>query len=473
MKDESGHEVAHSVFGAAEIAFAGGTGKREEEDRDEELRRVGVGEMMEGYPPELVVPREMGRERDVEEGLIRSEGGDDGARGDGEDDALGHGRVDERHSRCAVRSPPRSAPYKGSRAALCILVLTTPRRIHFNPRCALHQSDRVHRQDRLQVEARRKMQSNPAARYNSDPHALLARPAAPPNPFAAPPNPFAPAGAASAAPIPNPFPPAASTSQIPARARPIKPAKRIDSAAPGFRPHDSPLPGFPQRGMGSNRFQQPPNGKIPLSSLGISVPPLSAITDPRYQAMYTTYPSRMRLGTSSLMQPNYLAVSTNAGDASAGTSAPRRPRHVVNYAEIEGLEDSEDETNDVEGVHTRKRPAPPGMVPKRNGGESETSKPQWGDGKSYLGVPAPEHLVLVQRATPTKHGNLSVRSAPFVWYMLTSAIARRMSWRFRRPRNRFSCRYISISTLIRSRSEIPSSGMLVVRFCTSSRLDYY
>ena len=256
------------------------------------------------------------------------------------------------------------------------------------------------------------MQSNPAAHYPSAQNPL---PLPPPNPFAPPPNPFGPAPTTIPNPfppaIPNPFPPTASSSsfapQTSSRARQIKPAKRIDPAAPPPRYYDSPASHFSNRG---NNTSRPPTAKVPLSSLGPSVPPLSLIADARYQAMYTTYPSRMRLGTSSLMQPNYLAVSTNGGDpaATASVSAPRRPRHVVNYAEIEGLEDSEDETNDNEGMGTRKRPAPPGMVPKRNGGESDASKPQWGDGKSYLGVPPPEHLVIVQRANATKHSNLLV-----------------------------------------------------------------
>lgn len=324
------------------------------------------------------------------------------------------------------------------------------------------------------------MQSNPAARYVSDQNPL---PLPPPNPFAPPPNPFGPAPTTIPNPfssaVSNPFPPTASSStstpQISSRGRQIKPARRIDPTAPPPRYYDSPASHYSNRG---NTTSRPPTAKVPLSSLGLSVPPLSLIADARYQAMYTTYPSRMRLGTSSLMQPNYLAVSTNGGDpaTTASGSAPRRPRHVINYAEIEGLEDSEDETNDNEGMGTRKRPAPPGMVPKRQG-ESDTSKAQWGDGKSYLGVPPPEHLVIVQRATTTKHGNLSVRSltsrcAMLIWVRE----ARRMSWNCKRARNLYSFRYTSTSTSIRSRSGIPSSGMQVVGSepsCSGNKTDLF
>lgn len=152
-----------------------------------------------------------------------------------------------------------------------------------------------------------------------------------------------------------------------------------------------------------------PPKPVPLSSSHVPVPPLSRIAEARYQALYTTYPARMRLGTSSLMQPNYLAAS-GTGTNTPGAADRKRGRLAVNYAEMEGLEDSEDDSNDAEGRAARRAAAaagPGGMVPKRAlGVQGPGDKAVWGDGKSYLGVPPPGNLVSVQLAKVTRHGAL-------------------------------------------------------------------
>ena len=149
--------------------------------------------------------------------------------------------------------------------------------------------------------------------------------------------------------------------------------------------------------------------RVQLSSSALPVPPLSRIAEPRFQAMYSTYPARMRLGTSSLMQPNAFAAS-GTGTSTPGPPVSSKRSRVINYAEIEGLEDSEDESNDSD-VKAAKRAAFGGMVPKRvlalGGGSTEKDK-VWGDGKSYLGVLPPGNLVVVQSVKPTKHVPLCV-----------------------------------------------------------------
>lgn len=142
--------------------------------------------------------------------------------------------------------------------------------------------------------------------------------------------------------------------------------------------------------------------RVPLSNSALPVPPLSRVSEDRFQAMYTTYPARMRLGVSPLMQPNYLAAAGNGststpGGAERGSSGigNKRVRTAVNYAEIEGGVGEEEEG---------------GMVPKRALGLLQTGagaeKAVWGDGKSYLGVLPPGDLVVVQQAKLTKYQTL-------------------------------------------------------------------
>jgi chromatin structure-remodeling complex subunit SFH1 len=146
-----------------------------------------------------------------------------------------------------------------------------------------------------------------------------------------------------------------------------------------------------------------PPSKVPLSSTAAPVPPLTAIADPRNQAMYTTYPARMRLGTSSLMQPNYLAA-TGTGTNTPGGGSSKRGRTAINYAEIEGLEDSDDDSNDSEAKLGKRSNLSGGLTPKRLlGVQPVGEKAVWGDGKSYLNVLPPGNLVVVQLARVTKH----------------------------------------------------------------------
>ncbi|GAA6028184.1 hypothetical protein JCM8097_006903 [Rhodosporidiobolus ruineniae] len=163
------------------------------------------------------------------------------------------------------------------------------------------------------------------------------------------------------------------------------------------------------------RGPPPPPQRHPLSTAGNAVPPLTRITGPgneAKQAMFTTYPARMRLGTSALMQPNAFASQTQLPSGSAtGANTPvigaKRQRSTVNYAELEQfpaeLDDEEDDEaqarkrggSGTPGVQQGKKAAAP-AVPT----PAAPPKPEvWGDGKSYLGVLPPGNLVQVQ---PTK-----------------------------------------------------------------------
>ncbi|GAA5854434.1 hypothetical protein JCM8547_001821 [Rhodosporidiobolus lusitaniae] len=168
----------------------------------------------------------------------------------------------------------------------------------------------------------------------------------------------------------------------------------------------------------------PPPQKHPLSALPAAVPPLTRITgagNEAKQALFTTYPARMRLGTSPLMQPTAFAPQANggAGGAGTGSSTPvagaKRQRSTINYAELEQFPDALDEmVSDEEGAPARKRGASgtPGVQGKKGGAAAAAAaavvaappKPEvWGDGKSYLGALPPGNLVQVQPAKQARH----------------------------------------------------------------------
>lgn len=175
----------------------------------------------------------------------------------------------------------------------------------------------------------------------------------------------------------------------------------------------------------------PPPQQHPLSDSPKVVFPLTRITGPgneAKQATFTTYPTRMRLGTSSLMQPNAFASQAQAATPAPGTGANtpmggvKRQRTTVNYAELEQFPDVLDEMiSDEEGGPPRKRgpSGTPGLQPKKNllSGAVTPAKPEvWGDGKSYLGSLPPGNLVQVQPVKQTKHLPTYVLVLPFSRY---------------------------------------------------------
>ena len=201
------------------------------------------------------------------------------------------------------------------------------------------------------------------------------------------------------------------TPQVSSRGRTIKPSKPFSQmqSTPKGPPPTTATPAFARAGSSSLNPNAPrPSTRVPLSHSGVPVPPLTRVADSRFQALHSTYPSRMRLGTSSLMQPNAFAAS-GTGTSTPGPVASSKRARVINYAEIEGLDDSDDESNDAE-VKAR-RAVFGGMVPKRLmalAGGGDGKEKVWGDGKSYLGVLPPGNLVVVQSVKPTKHVALCV-----------------------------------------------------------------
>ncbi|GAA5925861.1 Sfh1p [Sporobolomyces koalae] len=157
-----------------------------------------------------------------------------------------------------------------------------------------------------------------------------------------------------------------------------------------------------------------------LGTTAHPVLPLTRITQAGHegkQGMFTSYPTRMRLGTSSLMQPSALAPAAAAVQAAveggvptrgSGTSTPiglgpgagKRQRSTVNYAELGQISDPEDDDPD-EPRSKRGTSGVPGIVPKKALVERDLQP--WGDGKSYLGVLPPGNMVTVQPAVKTRH----------------------------------------------------------------------
>ena len=147
------------------------------------------------------------------------------------------------------------------------------------------------------------------------------------------------------------------------------------------------------------------------------------------QALHSTYPSRLRTGSTLLMQPVLSAISTTqgAGDGglrSVGGAAGRSRRSTaINYAEPpsgdEGLDagaiDSEDSDFIASGgVRTSIRRAgrPAGGTPYGRG------TPQPGGGgeldQSYLGMIPPSRFIVAKPVLPTAHEYLYVSIPPHI-----------------------------------------------------------
>ncbi|SCZ88006.1 BZ3500_MvSof-1268-A1-R1_Chr2-1g04129 [Microbotryum saponariae] len=195
----------------------------------------------------------------------------------------------------------------------------------------------------------------------------------------------------------------------------------------------------------SNRPVLPP--RFTLSSSAAAVPPLTPLANPHEygtrQALYTTYPARMRLGTSSLMQPSAAPSSNQNGNGSngnqpssssravspplAGIVLGKRTRAPVNYAEMTGfdltaagngrpsLAPSSSSNDLLRASSDGPDPAGAGNLASTTGNNTAATTTSttnakavvWGDGKSYLGTLPPGNLVIVQPAKMTRHGAFS------------------------------------------------------------------
>ena len=226
---------------------------------------------------------------------------------------------------------------------------------------------------------------------------------------------------------------AGSSTPVSRSGRFIRPVKQYvtqtqPQSAPSKPPRSSVLNPHHQN---SSRNANPPSIKHQLATTPQPVLPLTRITQTPHQAkqaMFTTYPTRMRLGTSSLMQPSALApaaalqAAVEAGQPvrGSGTSTPigggggvaggKRQRSTVNYAELGQLSDADDDDTD-EPRSKRGVSGVPGMQPKKSLVEGQLQ--MWGDGKSYLGVLPPANMVTVQPAVKTKHAASYVISSFF------------------------------------------------------------
>ncbi|KAM0791306.1 hypothetical protein ACM66B_005778 [Microbotryomycetes sp. NB124-2] len=201
-----------------------------------------------------------------------------------------------------------------------------------------------------------------------------------------------------------------------------------------------------------------PPARFQLSESTAPVLPMSRISETRYQAMYTTLPARMRLGTSLLMQPVVDHEALNAANAASvaaaslggggtpgyggadgsgpasgamtpsgtgvamtggTTTTGRRTRTTVNYAELEALNFHVDEDPPPLGTsNANQRSRRDSTVPAQGysngtpgpvaGAQPEPEAKQvWGDGKSYLGQMPPGNLLTVQLRGKTKHAYFS------------------------------------------------------------------
>ncbi|KAK4056719.1 Chromatin structure remodeling complex protein sfh1 [Microbotryomycetes sp. JL221] len=182
-----------------------------------------------------------------------------------------------------------------------------------------------------------------------------------------------------------------------------------------------------------------PPSKFQLSDATAPVLPMSRISAPRFQAMYTTLPARMRLGTSLLMQPaviheddlqmgqgaagvagNMLNMYGDGGQAGSGGSGAmtptaasgvgsRRTRTAVNYADLAAFQHHEDDGVAAHSQRSRRDSTLPASAPNgfasTPGAEVEGANVGnvWGDGKSYLGQMPPGNLMTVQARAKTKH----------------------------------------------------------------------
>lgn len=162
-------------------------------------------------------------------------------------------------------------------------------------------------------------------------------------------------------------------------------------------------------GNRSNSHHPPTTQSIMMNNNMNGSSPTTRVTTP--QASLTTYPSRMRFGVSSLVQPGATSIATadangastpgggSGGGGNGGQGGTGRGKGI-NYAELDGP-DSEDEEYTVRSNNRKKSSASSmGMVPKRGILHDGIVG---GDGNSYLGGSMPEDLISAQRAIPTKH----------------------------------------------------------------------
>lgn len=186
---------------------------------------------------------------------------------------------------------------------------------------------------------------------------------------------------------------------------------------PSYPSSSSHLASAPNSGVGTNpRSNDMSRTRAPRPVFPSSdpVPPFYGISSTH--GTYSTYASRLKLGTTSLIQPILAGSappatpSTQNNAGSVGLSG-RRSRNVVNYAELDGMNedgDGEDEGDEefTTSSRTRGTPAsnrraipPPPVPPVEKPPIPAPALPT----RTYLGEPPPGNLVMVKPAIRTRH----------------------------------------------------------------------
>jgi chromatin structure-remodeling complex subunit SFH1 len=194
----------------------------------------------------------------------------------------------------------------------------------------------------------------------------------------------------------------------------LRPAGQIRPPRPASVPTPQAAP--PPHPIFGHRAPPPPR---PLNPKRSDPPHFAADLNARhhYQAAFTTYPSRLRLGLTSLMQPigpggqTTSAVSTQPSQTSvfqSGSVLGKRQRQVVNYAEMENFDDLED--NATSGDDEQPRSARIAAMNARKAAQAQASGQSTpgtatplGGGKTYLGQLPPSNMIMVEPAKKTRH----------------------------------------------------------------------
>ncbi|KZT60131.1 hypothetical protein CALCODRAFT_492894 [Calocera cornea HHB12733] len=231
------------------------------------------------------------------------------------------------------------------------------------------------------------------------------------------------------APIPPPLKPSlqpSTSANLTPSSGPIRrsarsrPASQNATPAPGTPAGNGRYQPYPQRTASTPAAQTPATAAAPAAAAGtttpqpqaqyaqVALPPMPMgpnphIPRPAKQALISTFPSRLRTGTTLLVQPMHLTPSSGP---SAGTAAAQSHSHsqaaadvtrgrrgkAINYAELDSFssEDDEDEDEDEAGSDY----AGEGAGAPGTGGAGKTQKKESTElDRSWLGEPPPGRFV--------------------------------------------------------------------------------
>lgn len=130
------------------------------------------------------------------------------------------------------------------------------------------------------------------------------------------------------------------------------------------------------------------------------------------QARATTYPSRLRLGTTSLLQPlgqNGQVAGGGGASAASAIIAKRTRGTAINYAELETLDDPAPSPDSDDDGQTTARGRRLAAKRKQEAAANAAATPPpekkapAGGGRSFLGQVVPPNLIHVEQARKTRH----------------------------------------------------------------------